>query len=215
MAPCIPAFQGASPPLDPQRILRGGPSAAASLRRRAPLGDLPLVPPIRTKLSQTWQSEGAFIYRRPAPHSIAGQLPCGAGAPWAICPAECVCAWNSRWHGNAGVPLPPLLLRRASATPELPPRKASAAISGCGCVSPRKGFLRQINKSEHERIFSRVMCHDHVSSLAAYAGGFDGGICAARRAKVNAPRFATTPSAIRTSHSRRQITRRRLAPEGS
>ena len=166
-----PRSRGASPPLDPQRFMRGVPVASASLRRKAPPGDLPPVTPMRTKLSLAWQSEGAFIYRRPAPHSIAGQLPCGAGAPWAICPAECVCAWNSRWHGNAGVPLPPLLLRRASAMPELPPRKSSAAISGCGCVSPYKGFLRQIHKSEHARIFSRVMRHDHVSSLAAYAGG--------------------------------------------
>ena len=42
---------------------------------------------------------------RHAPHSIAGQLPCGAGAPRAICPAECVCAQGSRWHGETKVPL--------------------------------------------------------------------------------------------------------------
>jgi len=46
-----PRSRGASPPLDPQRILRGVPSAAASLRRKAPSGDLPPVTPMRTNLS--------------------------------------------------------------------------------------------------------------------------------------------------------------------
>jgi len=48
----------------------------------------------------------------PAPHSYAGQLPCGAGAPRAICPAECACARNSRCHYRTRAPLPPPPLRR-------------------------------------------------------------------------------------------------------
>jgi hypothetical protein len=49
-----------------------GPLSGGPLHPRAPGGAAPLVPP------------GC-----PAPHSYAGQLPCGAGAPRAICPAEC------------------------------------------------------------------------------------------------------------------------------
>ncbi len=63
-----PRSRGASPPLDPQRCMRGVPSAAASLRRKAPPGDLPPVPPMRTRLPLAWQSEGAFTFAPVATH---------------------------------------------------------------------------------------------------------------------------------------------------
>ena len=41
------------------------------------------------------------------------------------------------WRGEGAIP--PCCLRRAFATPKLPPRKTSAVIFGCGRVSPHEG----------------------------------------------------------------------------
>ncbi len=68
MAPCIPAFQGGFATPGPPTLHSRRPSAAASLRRKAPPGDLPPVPPMRTRLPLAWQSEGAFTFAPVATH---------------------------------------------------------------------------------------------------------------------------------------------------
>jgi len=103
--PCTPSFQGLRP-LEPRVILRGVPSAAASLRRRAPSGYLPPVTPMRTVLPESWPSVGAFIHTCHAPHSCAEQLP-SAKAPSGDLPGGMRCARISRRSGkSSGCALP-------------------------------------------------------------------------------------------------------------
>ena len=91
---------------------------------KGPLNDGPLHPRVPGALPALLSSSVRLAFHarltaevlgtpsRPAPHSYAGQLPCGASAPRAICPPECACAQNSRCPYLTWVPLPSGLLRR-------------------------------------------------------------------------------------------------------
>ncbi len=99
-----------------------GPLSGGPLYPRAPGGAAPLVPPS--------SSCTAFF---------AGQLPSGADAYGRSARRNAMCAMLPVARMGEGTIIP-RSLRRASATPKLPPRKASAAIFGCGRVSPHIGW---------------------------------------------------------------------------
>ena len=102
-------------------------SPPASLRRWAPSGDLAAGMRMCAMLPQLLHHSGAL-----PPPSL--RRICHRQSPAAHASSHPTFPSNAAWMSQS-----PRCLRRASATPKLPPRKVSAVFFGCGRVSPCAG----------------------------------------------------------------------------